>query len=112
MEYTREKLIEICERGIVTQTDWHDRDSAKSQCSLGEAWALLKADCEFRVLTEKTDEPTVTDKDTIWIEITFHDFNYFEGGFDEDDDGYDGKTETYYLPTERRLGKAKGGDWY
>lgn len=110
IEYTREKLIEICESANVKESEWLDRDTPKAQMSLGECWALLKAGCDFRVLTKEIN-PTglFTNEKTIWIEIKHETFNSMELG-DEDEDYR--KSELYYLPTEARLKSAAGGDWY
>lgn len=102
VDYTREELVAICEAGVVPHEHWHDRDSARSQQKLGQAWAYLKAGCDFRVLTEGT---LVTDKETIWIEIDFADFDWFES---REELG----SETFYLPTQKRLDRADGRDWY
>lgn len=101
-DYTREELIKLCQRAIVPQDDWANRDSAGAQRKAGEAWTLLRAGCVFRVLTE--GKYCVTDDETIWIEIDFQGFDYFEGGVTG--------TETFYLPTPARLRKVKRGDWY
>jgi hypothetical protein len=103
-ELTREELISICEAAIVPQAQWHDRDSQKSQAKLGEAWALLKADCEFWIDEEMMADST--GRQTIWIRIRSKGFNYFELG----DDNYN--VGLYYLPTRARLEQAKGKDWY
>jgi hypothetical protein len=94
-EFDRDILLGICERAFVPQESWHDRDSAFAQRQLGECYALLKAGCDFSV--EVKDE-------TIWVDIHFQGFAYFEeGGLSHD---------RFYLPTKERLANAKGGDWY
>lgn len=116
MEYTREKLIEICEKSFVNQSDWRNRDSAQSQMKLGEVLALLRCGCEFEIQTKKhnPDGVCVTDEMTIWIQFYVHDFGWFEG-YEEDprgnkSGGYD--NYHYYLPTEKRLKECNGKDWY
>jgi hypothetical protein len=101
-DYTREELISICERAVVLENHWLDRDSADSQRQIGECWALLKAGCEYKILTIGSLK---TDEKTIWVKITFDGFAKFDwnGGQDE---------ENYYLPTPERLEERKGGDWY
>ncbi len=100
----REELIQLCEDGIVPEEHWHDRDSEGAQRQLGEAWALLKAGCEFEVLSDRSDE------DTWWVTIRSKGFQYFELGEDA------GKLEdTRYIPTRARLDKATEvvrRDWY
>ena len=105
MEYTREKLIEICERAVVAEKDWCNRDSSDAQIQLGKAWALLKADCKYWV--RQSGGNCSTDKQTIWIEIEYKGFNYFEYGSETANE-----SETFYLPTEARLEQAKSKDWY
>ena len=101
MKYTREDLLKICEQAFVSEDKWHDRDSYNSQCKLGKCYALLKDGCDFKVLTRGNLK---TDKDTIWLEIEATGFEWFEGGSME--------TETFYLPTQKRLDEVNGGDWY
>lgn len=102
MNYTRESLIDICERAIVAEKDWLNRDSSSATRQLGELWALLKSDCKFKVVTSGSWK---TDDDTIVVEVQFSGFMSFEIG-----EGYE--TETFYLPTEKRLKEANGKDWY
>lgn len=113
-EYTREELIAICEKAIVPQSEWSDRDSFDSIKGVGIAYALLKAGCKFQVLYE---EPLITDESTIWIKFWVKNFSWFEMANEEDcPDGYcsdsDGSELTIYLPTEKRLEQTKGKDWY
>lgn len=100
-DYTREELIAICERGVVAEKDWRNRDSCGAHQQLGSCWALLKAGCQFYIRTG-TDGCSTNAK-TIWVEINAHGFAKFDHGGSLDD-------ETYYLPTPERL--ACGGDWY
>jgi hypothetical protein len=105
---TREELVALCERGIVHQRKWCNRDSASAQSQLGECWALLKAGCDFDVCT-RANQPSqascVTDDRTIWVEITVPGFSRFEGGVMD--------VETFYIPTEARLSQVgPGEDWY
>lgn len=102
MNYTRESLIDICERAIVAEKDWLNRDSSSATRQLGELWALLKSDCKFKVVTSGSWK---TDDDTIVVEVQFSGFMSFEIG-----EGHE--TETFYLPTEKRLKEANGKDWY
>ena len=101
---TREDLIAVCERGRVPQDKWHDRDSAAAQRQLGEAWALLSAGCDFKVLDKGTLK---SDAKTTWVEITFKGFAYME-----DPEPEMLRSENFYLPTVAQLDHAAGGDWY
>lgn len=102
IKYTRKKLIEICERALVPESKWSDRDSEVAQKRIGEAWALLRAGCSYQVVYE--DDLISTNDSTIWIKIRSKGFEYFEG---------EGKNvETFYLPTEKHLNNAQQGDWY
>ena len=107
-DYTREELLDLCERGIVPEDKWGNRDSESSQRSLGEAWALLKARCMFRVRTKENvkrpDSGCYTDEKCVWIDVVTRGFDCFEGGAHG--------THTFYIPTAARLEQAKGGDWY
>lgn len=103
-KYTREELLNICERAFVPEDKWSDRDSADAQKQLGWCYAWLKAGCEFEVLYKEGG--MFTDERTIWIEVKAKGFMYFE-------DSECGKDEeTFYLPTEAKLEKMKGRDWY
>ncbi|KUM34554.1 hypothetical protein [Arthrobacter sp. EpRS71] len=97
-QYTRDELLAICEASFVPQQHWSNRDSASAQRQLGEAYALLKAGCEFWVGRD-------TDSRTIWLTIEFEGFAHkdYDGGLD---------TEHFYLPTRERLAGAQGTDWY
>lgn len=101
---TREELLVLCERGFVPEDEWHDRDSARAQRQLGEAYALLRSGCAFEVAA--TPESTA---DTWWIEFTFKGFDYFEGTLDGLGDL---ETDTRYIPTAARLDRTAGRDWY
>ena len=99
---SREDLIAICERASVPQERWRDRDSSGAQLQIGQAYALLKAGCEFRVLRGGTLN---SDARTWWLEITWRGFAYFDWGGPEE-------TETFYLPTAALLAEVDGRDWY
>jgi hypothetical protein len=107
---TREELISICEAAIVPYEKWHNRDSPHSQERVGVCWALLRAGCEFRILTHPAHQGDgcVTDADTIWLEITHATFMSIECGRDEEP----WEDETFYLPTRKRLADRAGRDWY
>jgi len=105
-DYTREELIEICERAIVAEENWHNRDSASSQTKVGQCWALLKAGCKFKI--EKEENNISTNWSTIWLHIYFDGFAVFEGTLPKGQKC----EELYYLPTPGRLDSAQGGDWY
>ena len=96
---TREHLIDLCERGVVSETRWYDRDSSSAQRQLGEAQALLRAGCDFRLSNDPASGP-----DTWWVRITFKGFCHFDWGGALDD-------ELFYIPTAERL-ERRDGDWY
>ena len=108
-DYTREQLIAICELAIVQEGNWSDRDSASAHIGVGTVWALLNAGCAFRVMNDVKDGGLATDRDTIWLEITYRGFAYFDYG-DETDESL--STDTFYLPTMRRLKQSGEKDWY
>lgn len=110
MEYTRENLIKRCEEASVKQERWSNRDSAEAQRQVGECLMLLKAGCDFEVLKGKEHKPCSTNIHTIWIEISFKGFSWFEDGLKEDQDAFLSK-HTFYLPQSTVLRK-NGGDWY
>ena len=92
-------LIALCERGVVPEGRWRNRDTADAQRQLGEALALLRAGCSFRIA-----ESPESDERTLWVLITFKGFAHFEGDDELDE-------ELFYIPTEKRL-EARDGDWY
>lgn len=108
----RDELIELCERAIVPEEFWGNRDSELSHLQVGRLWALLKAGCEYRVITESNkrqdDFSCVSNEDTIWVSVSSRGFHWFEN---EDGDDYL-TIERYYLPTEKRLEERQGLDWY
>ena len=110
LNYTREELIEICEKAIVQETDWNDRDTEASQCKVGECWALLKAGCDFEVMYD--DGMCSTDETTIWLYVYSEGFRYFEYASGEEDDNEYKEKHHYYLPTLKCLEEANGKDWY
>lgn len=117
-EYTREKLIEICDMAIVNKLKWSNRDTAQNMIDVGTCYALLKAGCKFEIKTrENSDKYTscITDSKTIWIQFWVKDFRWFDW-LDADDKEYsDGRCHSdyfFYLPTKKRLESAKGEDWY
>lgn len=104
-EITREVLVEICERSVVPVAEWRDRDTPRSQERLGTAWALLKAGCVWRIAEDMyRDRPQERDE-TIWIYITYPGFGTFDWGAEHEE-------ELFYLPTEARLKRRTGEDWY
>lgn len=115
-QYTRDELLAICKKASVKQENWLDRDTAAAQRQLGEAYMLLQAGCEVRTLygdyvrrftgssTIVVKSDLTTTDETIWIQITYKGFQYFEAGEFESD--------TFYLPTREYLRRRKGKDWY
>ena len=106
VDYTREELIAICEDAIVQQEKWRDRDSGGAHVKVGQAWALLSAGCEFSI--RGGTGHCCTDAETIWLDIWWHGFEWFEYG---SADGRD-EDDLFYLPTPARLEKTAHGDWY
>jgi len=110
IDYSREELIGLLAQSFVPEEKWRNRDSAGAQRQVGECLALLKAGCDFEVLTAGN---LITDDKTIWVEIWFKGFQYFEGCYeDEDSERNKKQSDTFYLPTAEHLEKAEGSDWY
>ena len=107
-EYTREDLIKICEQAFVSEDKWHDRDSSSAQKQLGECYIFLKDGCEYEIREEDSSE------DTIVLDIYTKGFCWFESWENEEDRTRDDKEKHnyFYLPTQKRLDEANGGDWY
>lgn len=103
----REELIAICEAAVTNVEKWCNRDSPQSHEQLGLAWVLLKAGCDFHVHPpSENGGGCFTDERTIWLTITWPSFSTFEYG------GGNENSETFYLPTRKRLEDRKGRDWY
>jgi len=107
-DYTRDELISICERAIVDQDKWNDRDSSEAHTKVGMTWAFLRAGCVFTILSDVSEHSLNTDHRTIWLEFKYKGFFWFED-FSEDAEL---QTETAYLPTPERLDNCEGHDWY
>ncbi|MGL5719466.1 MAG: hypothetical protein ACRCYP_01540 [Alphaproteobacteria bacterium] len=109
-EYTRGRLIEICEKAVVPVEKWSNRDTPSAQEKIGLCWILLKDGCEFRVIVGSSDpkDNCVTNEDTIWLKIRWPSFDDIEWG----DKGNCSNEELFYLPTEARLHRREGRDWY
>lgn len=97
---TRDELIRLCERGVVPQDRWSNRDTSGAQRQLGECLALLKAGCDFGVDHE-------TKHGAHWVTVIFRGFDYFEYGHDGTEEH-----DRFYVPTAESLDRANGGDWY
>lgn len=111
--YTREELIALCEAALVPEERWHDRDSHSAQVQVGECWALLRAGCDFKVITRRDGcDKVVTDAKTVWLYTYARGFNWHECWSDENDRDDFRTAELHYLPTAKRLREAAGGDWY
>ncbi len=100
-EYTREELIELCDKAIVPERIWRDRDSHEAQKNIAVCRGLLLCGCDFTILTIGDLK---TDNNTIWIEISADGFACFEGGHKV--------TENFYIPSATRLLNHINKDWY
>ena len=111
--YTREELLSICEKAFTSEENWQDRDSAISQRQLGECYSLIKDGCDFKIIYD--DSNCSTNEETIWVEVYskgFRYFEYYDSNDTEEENNRNKDSETYYLPTIKRLEEANGGDWY
>lgn len=94
----REQLLSLCESGFVPEERWSNRDSSSAHRQLGEAYALLKAGCDFTVYDQKHK--------SWWVAIQFKGFDAFEYG------EHHTTSESFYIPTAESIARADGGDWY
>ncbi|MBD2503916.1 hypothetical protein [Anabaena azotica] len=92
---TREELIALCQRAIVKESNWRNRDSFLSQENIGRCWALLQADCQYEI---------VENSRTWDLEFEVRGFQYFEIGEIEIVSGY--------IPKQELLDAKSGNDWY
>jgi hypothetical protein len=106
-DYTREDLIALCERAIVAEENWGNEDTANAQKKIGACWALLKAGCDFRVISSNDGQSVATDERTIWLDVFYSGFTTFEDGPDAEKE-----KEGFYIPTSESLKEANGEDWY
>lgn len=113
---TREELIALCERAIVPQDKWDNRDSESAQQGIGRCWQLLKCGCKFEILTKENNPDYHSDEQTWKLQFWVRNFIWFENYSSDESDGYktgsDGKLLNFYIPTEQSLEKANGDDWY
>lgn len=116
-EYQRSHLICLAEAAIISHSQWNNRDSAQAQLQVGQCVALLRASCAFKILYPSNSinahTSCTTDNETIWLEIYYRGFNWFEN-VDETNEQGDLNTEQFYLPRYERLVEAlrAGRDWY
>jgi len=114
--YTREQLIEICEKAIVPFEKWNDRDTSSAQLGVGQCLSLLKSGCKFEIQTKEntTASACITDDETIWIQFYVRNFIWFEYHYDDEDrqEGIIDNDCHFYLPTPQRLEMSQGNDWY
>lgn len=106
-DFSRENLIAICEAAVVPQSKWRNRDTPGAQEKLGLCWVMLKAGCDFDVHPPVAGSNGCHTSDrTIWLTVYWRNFSSFEYGNRECE------SDTFYLPTPKRLSEANGGDWY
>lgn len=126
--YTREELINICERAVVPFLEWNNRDSYSSQVQLVDIHRLLIIGAEFEI---KIDHETISIN---FINLTenikgkYRDIGYelqidsLEDYFEEfgrdnemfESNGIDIDCKygcSGYLPTQKRLEDADGRDY-
>lgn len=127
--YTREELINICERSVVSFMDWNNRDSYSSQVQLVDIHRLLIIGAEFEIKIESetisvnfinlTEDLKGKYRD-IGYELQIDNLeDYFEE-FGRDNEMFEGNGIDInceygcsgYLPTLKRLEEANGRDWY
>ena len=97
VEVSREELISICERAIVPESEWGNRDSPEAQQQVGQCWALLRAGCPFTVNQDDN-------LGTYWVTIAHPVFDTFEHDPDLREQSQ------FYLPQPDRI--EDGQDWY
>jgi hypothetical protein len=69
-DYTREELIKLCETTIKNISNWDLNFSLTDNLLKGESWALLKAGCPFKIITQSdyTPEELAADEDITYTE--------------------------------------------
>jgi len=110
--YTRDELIDICERAIIPQKLWEQAQTEKVQKDIGRCWQLLKCRCDYQIIGILTEG-------LIGIHFFVHSQEWFEHGDNpEDTSEYTGfsfdsdKNDLgFHLPTPDRLEKFIGKDW-
>jgi hypothetical protein len=98
--YTREKIIELCDKGIVPLDKWSNRDTPSAQSGIGLIRTYLIAGCDFK-LDNAEDE-----FDPSWIGAPSIEL-LFEFSAEEF-----GDCECGYFPSEKCLEVVNGNDWY
>ena len=127
-QYTRKRLIRICQDGVVNHKKWNNRDSFNAQQMINSIYEGLTAEFDFKIDKD-------TDEDTIWINFINidldklcdcksleicdiddyfrdcdpkHETEMFEGeGINFESNWCNG-----FMPTRKRLNNCKGEDWY
>lgn len=137
MNYTREQLIDICEKAVVHHTKWDNRDSYSAQLGVQSLYKGLTAGLDFRVVT-KDISPDYHSNDNVIIveflqpidldklqngkelEISSREDYFKDCDPEYDTEMFDGEgidfrseyTQTY-MPTLDSIEKAGiGNDWY
>ncbi len=128
--YSRNKLIELCQRAVVPCTRWHDRDSYCAQRSVQSIYEGLTAGLKFHAY-ESEDGETIyvrfkqpIDIDKLRTKGLYLNIDSLENYWDECDPNFE--TEMFdgsgidfrssytesYMPSEKRLDRVEGDDWY
>ena len=117
--YERNEMIALCDQAVVPVDKWMDRDSCKAHQQIGQLRMLLKAGCNFEIMTKYTEKDSqmpemCTSKNTIWVRVFGPDFKWVEmHGIDDVPEDYNKhEIDTFYLPTYSKVKAADGEDWY
>jgi hypothetical protein len=95
-EEERKYLVDLCDRGLVPESKWKNRDTFLFQKKLALCEWFLLCGCKYTILS--------WDEYYIQICLYAHGFMYFEEGEPENED--------FSIPSEERLNQLKGEDWY
>lgn len=122
-KYTRDYLIDICERAVVPCSNWSNRDSYIAQINVQNIYRGLMLGLDYTVDESDYDSLTINfincnpiqpDADQYNLDIDNLD-SYFElKGTDSEMFYCSSHFDAYggFLPTEKRLQEADGYDWY
>jgi hypothetical protein len=95
VDYTREEIIALCDKAIFDVAEWSNRDHPQAMIQVGKCWALLKAGCQFKVITEDPlNIGIVTNEKIVYLEVWYPVFGDFENDTTEDPK----HSDNFYIP--------------
>jgi hypothetical protein len=98
---SREELITLCEKAVVSVEKWENRDTPAAQEQIGICWAYLKAGCEFEVI----------ESDAFYHQISIFHPTFHTIESQQPMEPMELEETSFYVPTQQRI-ESSEGDWY